>query len=56
MDRYIVSINIMDHTSSIWTTAFNDTAEAMLGISANELIKIRVSWILLTGVPAWWQS
>ena len=53
MIRYIVSINIMDHTSSIWTTAFNDTAELMLGISANDLIKIRVSWLAVTRVPTW---
>jgi hypothetical protein len=33
----------MDHTSSIWTTAFNDTAELMLGISANDLKGLQVS-------------
>ena len=40
--RYILHTNIMDHAGSIWTTLFNDEAEKLMGISANELTKLRV--------------
>lgn len=41
INRYILSMNVMDHTSSFWATAFNDTAEQVLGISANDLFRLR---------------
>ena len=37
MDRYILQINLMDHAGQMWITAFNEVAEQMMGISANEL-------------------
>jgi hypothetical protein len=35
--RYILQINLMDHAGQMWITAFNEVAEQMMGISANDL-------------------
>ncbi len=35
--RYILSINVLDHTSSQWLTCFNEVAERLLNIKAKEL-------------------
>ncbi|KAL4570238.1 hypothetical protein LXL04_025889 [Taraxacum kok-saghyz] len=35
--RYILSVNIMDHTGSIWVTAFQESGEEITGVSAKEL-------------------
>jgi len=37
MGRYILQINLMDHAGQMWITAFNEVAEQMMGISANDL-------------------
>ena len=34
-------MNVMDHTGQFWITAFNETAEQLMGISANDLTKIK---------------
>ncbi|GMK57399.1 hypothetical protein CspeluHIS016_0402330 [Cutaneotrichosporon spelunceum] len=39
--RYILQMNVMDHTSSFWVTAFNEVAEQLLGISANDLMRFK---------------
>ncbi|ODO10082.1 hypothetical protein I350_02308 [Cryptococcus amylolentus CBS 6273] len=39
--RYILNINVMDHTGSFWITAFNETAEQLMGISANDLMALK---------------
>jgi hypothetical protein len=41
-NRYILQMNVMDHAGSFWITAFNDTAEQIMAITANELMKYRV--------------
>ncbi|CAG8507909.1 6612_t:CDS:10 [Diversispora eburnea] len=38
--RYIASISVADHTDSAWFQCFNDAAEIILGISANDLPNI----------------
>jgi len=37
MYRYILQVNLMDHAGQMWITAFNEVAEQMMGISANDL-------------------
>ncbi|WOO77315.1 Replication factor A protein 1 [Vanrija pseudolonga] len=39
--RYILSMNVMDYTGSFWITAFNEVAEQLLGVSANELMRLK---------------
>lgn len=39
----------MDHAGSIWITAFNEVAEQLMGISANDLHKLKVSLAFLCG-------
>ncbi|EIW73657.1 replication factor A1 [Tremella mesenterica] len=39
--RYILSMNVMDYAGSFWITAFNEVAEQIMGISANELMEMR---------------
>ncbi|WVO12544.1 hypothetical protein L204_100144 [Cryptococcus depauperatus] len=41
--RYILTMNVMDYTGQFWVTAFNDTAELIMGISANDLMHIKES-------------
>ena len=41
--RYILNLSIMDHTGHIWITAFNDVAEQLLGVPANDLVHLKVS-------------
>lgn len=39
--RYILNMNVMDHTGQFWVTGFNEVAEVIMGISANDLQAIR---------------
>jgi hypothetical protein len=41
--RYILNLSIMDHSGHIWVTGFNDVGEQLLGVTANELIALKVS-------------
>ncbi|KAJ3036022.1 Replication factor A protein 1 [Rhizophlyctis rosea] len=41
--RYMMSINISDHTGQTWVTAFNDQGEQLLGKTADEMVRIRDS-------------
>lgn len=36
--RYIMSVNVGDHTGQLWLSCFNETGLAIMGISANELM------------------
>jgi replication factor A1 len=39
--RYVLSVNVADHTGSMWLSCFDDTAQVIMGLSANELNKIK---------------
>jgi len=39
--RYILQMNVMDYTGSFWITAFNEVAEQLMGISANDLMALK---------------
>lgn len=39
--RYMLTISIMDQTGQIWLTLFNDQAEQLLGVTANELTELK---------------
>ncbi|AET40553.1 replication factor A subunit protein RFA1 Ecym_6168 [Eremothecium cymbalariae DBVPG len=39
--RYMLTISILDETSQIWLTLFNDQAEKLLGMDANTLTKLK---------------
>lgn len=39
--RYILNMEIADHTGSLWVTAFNDDGEKIIGHTANSLNDIR---------------
>jgi replication factor A1 len=39
--RYILSINVADHTGSIWLSAFDDAGQVIVGMPANDLIAIQ---------------
>ncbi|RKP40040.1 putative replication factor-A protein 1 [Dimargaris cristalligena] len=41
--RYIMTINTCDHAGQIWLQCFNEVAEQLLGITANELEALRES-------------
>ena len=39
--RYILSVNVNDHTGQLWLSCFDDTARIIMGRSADELVEIR---------------
>ena len=39
--RYIMSINVSDHTGQIWLSVFNDAAELIMGTPANDLMRLK---------------
>ncbi|KAK3674603.1 Replication factor A protein 1 [Recurvomyces mirabilis] len=39
--RYIMSVNVSDHTGQIWLQCFNDVGVQVMGITANELMQMR---------------
>ena len=39
--RYIMSVNIMDHTGQLWLSCFDDTGRQIMGMTANELMEIK---------------
>ncbi|KAG5365426.1 Replication factor A protein 1 [Yarrowia sp. C11] len=41
--RYILSINVGDATGSMWLTAFNEPAEVIVGLTADQLTEIQTS-------------
>ena len=42
-DRYILSMNVMDYAGSFWITAFNEVAEQLMGVTANQIMEWKVS-------------
>jgi replication factor A1 len=39
--RYVLSANVADHTGTLWLSCFDEAAQAIVGISANEAMKIK---------------
>ena len=39
--RYIMLFNVSDHTGQLWLNCFNDTGVQLMGMTANELTKLR---------------
>lgn len=39
--RYILSLNVADHTSHQWLSCFDDTGRTIFGISANDLMELK---------------
>ncbi|OAX85193.1 hypothetical protein ACJ72_00422 [Emergomyces africanus] len=39
--RYILSVNVCDHTGSLWLSCFDEVGKALLGTSANELMELK---------------
>lgn len=39
--RYILSVNVADHTSHQWLSCFDDTGRIIVGMSANELMELQ---------------
>lgn len=39
--RYILSINVADHTGSLWLTAFDEAGRLIVGMSANEVMALK---------------
>ncbi|KAK5558604.1 Replication factor A protein 1 [Exophiala xenobiotica] len=39
--RYIMSVNISDHTGQLWVSCFDETGRQMMGKSADELMEIK---------------
>ncbi|KAK3657502.1 Replication factor A protein 1 [Elasticomyces elasticus] len=39
--RYIMSVNVSDHTGQIWLSCFNDVGLAIMGLPANDLMQMR---------------
>ncbi|KAG0658611.1 Replication factor A protein 1 [Maudiozyma exigua] len=39
--RYMLTISILDETNQLWLTLFNEQAEQLLGVNANELTRMK---------------
>lgn len=39
--RYVMSINVADHTSHQWLSCFDDTGRIIMGMSASELVELQ---------------
>ena len=39
--RYILSINVSDHTNNLWLSCFDDVGNMVMGMSANKLIELK---------------
>jgi len=39
--RYIMSINVSDHTGTLWLSCFDDVGRMIMGMSADELMAIK---------------
>ncbi|OAG35894.1 hypothetical protein AYO21_09895 [Fonsecaea monophora] len=39
--RYIMSVNISDHTGQIWVSCFDETGRLVIGMTADELMEIK---------------
>ncbi|ROT37719.1 replication factor-A protein [Sodiomyces alkalinus F11] len=41
--RYIMSVNVCDHTSQLWLSCFDEVGRAIMGVSADELMELKES-------------
>ncbi|KAI8939062.1 hypothetical protein NX059_004901 [Plenodomus lindquistii] len=39
--RYVLSVNVADHTGTLWLSCFDEAGQAIVGMSANEAMKIK---------------
>ncbi|KAK1970386.1 replication factor-a protein 1 [Colletotrichum eremochloae] len=39
--RYIMSVNVCDHTNQLWLSCFDDVGRAIMGMSADQLMALR---------------
>lgn len=39
--RYIMSVNVSDHTGQIWLSCFDEVGERIMGMSANQLMQMK---------------
>ncbi|KAF2173810.1 hypothetical protein M409DRAFT_16080 [Zasmidium cellare ATCC 36951] len=39
--RYIMSVNVSDHTGQLWLSCFNEAAEKIMGVPANEIMAMK---------------
>ena len=39
--RYVMSVNVSDHTSQIWLSCFDDVGRLIMGMSADDLMKLK---------------
>jgi replication factor A1 len=39
--RYILQVNVADHTGSLWLSCFDDVGRTIVGMSANELMELK---------------
>jgi replication factor A1 len=39
--RYVLSVNVADHTGTLWLSCFDEAGQAIVGVSANEAMKIK---------------
>jgi len=61
--RYIISIAVADYSGQAWLQGFNEVGQALFGVSANELNRLKVCWFCipnmsksdrnLAGRPRW---
>ena len=41
--RYVMSINVNDHTGQLWLSCFDDTGRGVMGMSADQLMELKES-------------
>ena len=39
--RYVLSVNVADHTGTIWLSCFDDAGQVIVGMSANDAMKMK---------------
>lgn len=39
--RYIMSVNVSDHTGQLWLSCFDETGQQLMGVKANDLMALR---------------
>lgn len=39
--RYVLNINVADHTGTLWLSCFDDAGQMVVGMSANDVMKIK---------------
>jgi replication factor A1 len=39
--RYVLSVNVADHTGTLWLSCFDEAGQMIVGMSANEVMKVK---------------